>query len=98
MEFVGWLFIGKPLRSAAVAAVFLVLYAAMRRWGAGPHPTSRWPLAAAVAWLAYAAWEWLILVRTPEANIRIDLLVIYPALAVISLWALFRSVRTPGAH
>jgi hypothetical protein len=51
-------------------------------------------LAAAVAWLAYAAWEWMVLVRTPEANIRVDLLVIYPALAAITLWALFRSIRT----
>jgi hypothetical protein len=98
MEFVGLLFIGKPLRSAAVAAGFLLLYAALRRRGDGTHAASRWPLAAAGAWLAYAAWEWLILARTPEANIRVDLLVIYPALAVVTLWALFRSIRPARTH
>jgi hypothetical protein len=55
-------------------------------------------LAAAVAWLAYAAREWLILEGSPEADIRIDLIIIYPALAAITLWSLFRLVRKPGAH
>ena len=31
-----------------------------------------WPLLWATGlWAAFAIWEWLILVRTPEANIRI---------------------------
>jgi hypothetical protein len=98
MEFIGWLFVGKPLSSAAVAAVFLLLYAAMRWRAAGTYPASRWPLVAALAWGAYSAWEWLILVRTPDANIRVDLLLIYPALAVVSLWAVVRSARRHGAH
>jgi len=42
---------------------------------------------------SYAGWEWLILVRTPEANIRVDLLLISPALAVLSAWAVYRSLR-----
>jgi hypothetical protein len=93
MELIGLFFIGKPLRSAVVATVFLLLYAALRQLGAGVRPASRRPMVAAVAWLAYAAWEWMVLLRTPEANIRVDLLVIYPALAVVSLWALFGSIR-----
>jgi hypothetical protein len=48
---------------------------------------------AAITWALYAAWEWLVQVRTPEANIRVDLLVIWPALAILSVWALFRSLR-----
>jgi hypothetical protein len=48
---------------------------------------------AAVGWALYALWELLVHVRTPEANIRVDLLVIWPALAVVSAWALFRSIR-----
>jgi hypothetical protein len=98
MEFAGLLFIGHPLRSVVVAGVLLLLYTLARWWSAGTWPESRLPLAAAVAWLAYAAWEWLILLRSPEANIRIDLLVIYPALAAITFWALFRLVRKPGAQ
>ena len=93
MEFLGSLFVGKPLNSVAVAAVFLAVYFARRFMTVGGHCHSRWPIAAAVAWAVYAAWEWLILVRTPEANIRVDLLLIYPALAILSAWALYRSLR-----
>jgi len=38
-------------------------------------------------------WEWLVLVATPEANIRFDLLLIWPVLAIVSIWALFRILR-----
>lgn len=47
----------------------------------------------AIAWALYAAWEWLVQVRTPEAIIRVDLMVIWPALALLSAWALFRAFR-----
>ena len=50
-------------------------------------------LVAAGAWLAYAAWEWLVQARTPEANIRVDLLLIWPVLAILSMWAVFRALR-----
>jgi hypothetical protein len=54
-----------------------------------PHSSSP----AAVAWFLYAVWEWLVIVRTPEANIRVDLLVIWPVLAMLSAWLLFRALR-----
>jgi hypothetical protein len=50
-------------------------------------------LLAAGGWLLYAAWEWLVLTKTPEANIRVGLLVIWPVLVILTLWALFRSLR-----
>jgi len=50
-------------------------------------------LASAATWLLYALWEWLVNVRTPEANIRVDLLLIWPVLAALSAWALFRALR-----
>ena len=93
MELLGLLFAGKPLNSVAVAAVFVVLCFARRCKTGGANFHSRWPLAAVVGWLLYGAWEWLILVRTPEANIRIDLLLIYPSLGLLSLWALYRLIR-----
>ncbi len=67
----------------------------LTRLGAGRNP--RWLLVAAIAWALYAAWEWLILVRTPEANIRVDLLLIWPVLALLSAWALFRLFRSRDA-
>jgi hypothetical protein len=93
MELFASLLVGRPLNILAVGALFLAAYLALRftALGAGRHP--RWLLVAAIAWGLYAAWEWLVLVRTPEANIRVDLLVIWPVLVILSAWALFRSLR-----
>jgi len=93
MEFFSSLFVGKPLHILAVGALLLAGHLLLRltSLGAGRHP--RLLLVAAVAWALYAAWEWLVQVRTPEANIRVDLLVIWPVLALLSAWALFRAFR-----
>lgn len=93
MQWLASIFVGKPLNIAVVAAVFLAGYLGLRvsSGGAGRHP--RMLPVAAGAWLAYAAWEWLVQARTPEANIRVDLLLIWPILAILSLWAVFRALR-----
>ena len=67
---------------------------ALRHWSKADGRSPRAVLVAACAWALYADWEWLVQVRTPEANIRVDLLVIWPALAIISVWALVRAVRS----
>jgi hypothetical protein len=41
----------------------------------------------------FAAWEWLVTARTPEANIRVDLLLIWPAALVVVVWSLVRTLR-----
>ncbi len=46
-----------------------------------------------VLWIAYAAWEWLVLKKTPEADIRVDLLLLWPLLSIVTLWALLRAAR-----
>ena len=43
---------------------------------------------ASLAWGLYAAWEALVQLRTTEANIRVDLLLIWPLLAALTLFAL----------
>lgn len=93
MEFLGTLFVGKPYNILVVAAVLFAVFLARRtrRFGASGHP--RPLLYASIAWLVYAAWELLVLIRTPEANIRLDLLVIWPILAIVSAWGLFRAFR-----
>jgi hypothetical protein len=73
--------IGRPVAILVVALL----------WGlaAGALPRHRLPLGAnAVGWLLFAAWEGLILLITPEANIRVDLLLIGPMLLGLGLWAL----------
>ena len=93
MEFLSSLFVGKPLNVLVFAAAFAVGHLALRLTALGAGRNARPLLVAAVAWALYAAWEWLVRVRTPEANIRVDLLVIWPAIAILSAWALFRALR-----
>jgi hypothetical protein len=93
MEFLASLLVAKPLNILAVAALFLVGHLALRFTALGSGRRPRPLLAAAVAWALYALWEWVVQVRTPEANIRVDLLLIWPALAILSAWVLFRSLR-----
>jgi ABC-type proline/glycine betaine transport system permease subunit len=93
MELLASLFVGKPLNILALAVLFLAGYLALRftALGIARRPDSL--LIAATAWGLYAAWEWLVQIKTPEANIRVDLLVIWPVLAIFSGWALFRAFR-----
>jgi hypothetical protein len=93
MRFLASLFVGKPLNILAVAGVFVAGFFALRvaSFGAGRHPRAL--LAAAGAWALYAAWERLVQMRSPEANIRVDLMLIWSVLAVVSAWSLFRALR-----
>ena len=81
-------FVSHPERIAVVATVFLVMFLVLgfsrRSWP--------WPLLWGCGfWSAYAIWEWIILVQ--EANIRVDLILIYPVLLVVTLWSLWAGLR-----
>ena len=93
MEFLASLFVGKPLNILVVAALSVLGYFTLRLTSLRDRRRLRLLLVTAIVWAAYGAWEWLILVRTPEANIRVDLLVIWPPLAILSAWALFSAFR-----
>jgi hypothetical protein len=76
------LFVEYPALAGALGVLFLTGY-----W------MSRQPIVAAagVAWLVYGAYETGMRLRvlcTGECNIRVDLLLIYPLLLVISVVAL----------
>ena len=81
------LLIEHPALAALVGALFFVAYRASRQRVVG---------AAALAWLAYGGYEgamqrrWLC---SGECNIRVDLLMIYPVLLVLSVLALTQLVR-----
>jgi hypothetical protein len=98
MELLASLFVGKPLNILAVAVVFFAGYLALRFAASGTARRPRPLLIASVAWGVYAAWEWLVQIKTPEANIRVDLLVIWLVLAIASAWALFRTLRSAASH
>jgi hypothetical protein len=93
MKFLAFLFVGKPFNILLAALFFFMGYLALRCTilGGGRRPGPL--LAASIAWSLYAAWEWLVLIRTPEANIRVDLLIIWPVLAILSAWAIYRSLN-----
>lgn len=78
----------KPLNILTAAVAFLAGYLALRFTALGITRHPRPLLIASTAWGIYAAWEWLVQIKTPEANIRVDLLVIW------SVLALFRSLRS----
>lgn len=86
-------FVQQPLHILAVAAAHLILWLLLRASALRNVRGSNAFWLPALAWLVYAAWEWLVLVRTPEADIRVDLLVIWPLLAFASAWALVRAGR-----
>jgi hypothetical protein len=81
------LFLEDPFLALAPATVFLALFFLAK---------SRVVLGAAVTWLAYSVYEYAMKYRvlcSGECDIRIDLLMIYPALAVISLSAISIFIR-----
>lgn len=74
-----------PWLALVPGVLLLVLYARTRRLSA---------LLAGLAWLVYCLYEFAMKLRvlcSGECNIRIDLLVIYPALVAGSALALLRS-------
>lgn len=94
METLASLLVGKPQNILVVAIAFLVGYLVPRFTALGNRRRFGSLLIASVAWGVYAAWEWLIQAKTPEANIRVDLLVIWLILAILSVWALYRVLRS----
>lgn len=93
MQQLASLFVQKPLNILVVAAVFALTYLVLRFTGLGEDKRPAALLVPAIGWLLYAAWEWLVVWKTPEANIRVDLLLIWPVLLVISVWFGIRAFR-----
>jgi hypothetical protein len=86
-----WL-VREPAHILIIAAVHLALWAMFRATVLRTAPKSYLLWVPALAWLAYAGWECLVLVKSPEANIRVDLLLIWPAIGLVSVWTFVRAV------
>jgi hypothetical protein len=85
-------FIQYPWLAAVVGAGFFVMHRLATR------PAL---LVAAIGWTLYAAYEYgmkLRLLCTGECNIRVDLLLLYPILLVVTLWALVALARREPAR
>jgi hypothetical protein len=82
-------FVAHPERIIAVATALFVMFGVLG-FSRGRWP---WPLLWATGlWAAFAIWEWFI---SQEANIRVDLFVIYPVLLIATIWALWSGLRSP---
>ncbi len=85
------LFIAWPWLALIPAVTFLSLYPSSRR---------KRVAAAGLFWGAYAVYEYGMQQRwlcSGECNIRVDLLLLYPALAVISVAAMATVIRARRA-
>jgi hypothetical protein len=80
-------FIAWPWLALVPAAAMLAMYVRRRRTVV---------LVAALAWLAYFPYELAIKMRvlcSGDCNIRVDLLLFYPLLALLSVWAIRAFVK-----
>ncbi len=93
MEQLASLVVHRPLNILIVAAVFFIVLLVVRYTpiGEGRHASAL--LVPVVGWVVYAAWEWMVMTRTPEANIRVDLMVNWPVLLVLSVWFVIRALK-----
>jgi hypothetical protein len=81
------IFIAYPLAAFGVSVLLMALYGARRAPAV---------LNTAVLWSLYGIYEFLMYRRvlcSGECNIRVDLLLIYPALLLATLWAIVRAVQ-----
>lgn len=93
MQTLSRLLVGNPLNILAVAVLFAAGHLVMRR--RAPARRGRALLHASAAWMGYAAWEWLVVFYSPEANIRVDLLLIWPALLGLSIFCVLKALVGP---
>lgn len=93
IELLAHFFVGKPLHITIVAVAFLFGHLMLRFSRKGAAHQTKALLAPAVCWGLYAAWELVVQIRTPEANIRVDLMLIWPFLLIVTVLSLLRVFR-----
>ena len=87
-------FVQQPLHILGVAGSCVLVWAVLRFGKIAAVPRANALLLPAAAWLAYALREWLVLDKTPETNIRVDLLIIWPVMLVFTVWSVFEAWRS----
>ncbi len=93
MDFLTQLFVGNPQNILVVAGLFFAGYCGQKLTKNTVIKRPRLLLVTSIIWMLYAGWERLIQTNSPEANIRVDLLAIWPLLIILSVWTLLRIFR-----
>jgi hypothetical protein len=88
-----WFLVQQPMHILGVASVYFIVWTVLRFGKIRKARHANAILVPAVFCLVYAAWEWLVLIKSPEADIRFDLLLIWPIQAILTIWALVRTFR-----
>ena len=88
-----WLVL-QPMHILLIAAAILAVWGVCRATVLRTDPKSNVLWVPALGWFAYAGWEWLVLAQSPEANIRVDLLLIWPVIGLVTLWAIVHVAKS----
>ena len=80
------LLVQNPTAIAVIAGIFFVAYLVVHR--ALGHAQAGWLLLPGAAWALWALWELNIVLYSPEADIRVDLLAIVPLVLFVSIFGL----------
>ncbi|TCB80735.1 hypothetical protein [Acinetobacter sp. ANC 4173] len=82
MDFLTNLLVAKPLSIFGIACIFLIGYLIIRNFS--HQHSAKYLGLTAILWLLYALWEFLVQLKSPDANIRIDLLIIWPVIFMLT--------------
>jgi hypothetical protein len=83
MEVLSSLFVGQPLHIFFITLCFFILYLIVKNFS---HRRScKYLGLTTILWLLYTLWELFIKIKTPDANIRVDLFIIWPVIFCLSL-------------
>ena len=82
-------FVQQPLLILLVSGVFFAAYLLLRS-SSTVHPRAL--LLPAIGWLAWAVWEYVVLLFSPDADIRVDLLVIIPVTIALTIAGVVRLI------
>jgi hypothetical protein len=93
VSFLSSLFVHKPFNILIVGALFAGFYAVLRFCGSGEKRRPAFLLVPAGLWGVYAAWEWFVTTMTPEANIRVDMMLIWPVIVALSIGFVVKALR-----
>ncbi|AUX84830.1 hypothetical protein C3F34_01240 [Acinetobacter sp. ACNIH2] len=82
MNFLTNLLVAKPLSIFGIACIFFIGYLIVRNFS--HQHSAKYLGLTSILWLLYALWEFFVQLKSPDTNIRIDLLIIWPVIFILT--------------